>query len=533
MATNANIMIAGYKISSSPDAINKQFGITPDIEEKLSEMAVKVHKKKNSAVKDLNNLIKKYPHIPQFKNYLATLYEKLGNRNMATELNRRIVSLHPEYLYGKITEANISIANGTYEKVPEILGPALDLKALYPGREEFLYSEVLGYMKTIFNYFICIKETEQAATTLEHIIEIDKEFDAGFNINELRYKMMALNLEKSSESYNHHLELNRTPEVLAKQIEQSTEAPVFNHALIEELYCNDMRIDPQLIHEILALPRKTLLDDLHKVVYDSMARHDFFVGEKDWDSQTHEFLMHALLLLVELNDESSIDVILDILRQDDDYLETWFSDFLTEDFWELIYNIANNKLDVLRKFVMEPNKYTYSCSMITEVAQQVILHQPERKQEVTEWYKGIFEEWIAREDDENLIDTELIAFFVSDVVNLNLTKLAPKVSELFDHGLVAEGVAGTKKSCLEDLYRLKDYDKKREVFDTIADRYAYYLSTWHYYSADQRNQNEKQPDSFPEIVKDKLAAFDEKPKIGRNDPCSCGSGKKYKKCCGT
>lgn len=24
----------------------------------------------------------------------------------------------------------------------------------------------------------------------------------------------------------------------------------------------------------------------------------------------------------------------------------------------------------------------------------------------------------------------------------------------------------------------------------------------------------------------------ENPKIGRNDPCSCGSGKKYKKCCG-
>jgi len=24
----------------------------------------------------------------------------------------------------------------------------------------------------------------------------------------------------------------------------------------------------------------------------------------------------------------------------------------------------------------------------------------------------------------------------------------------------------------------------------------------------------------------------EEPKVGRNDPCSCGSGKKYKKCCG-
>ena len=25
----------------------------------------------------------------------------------------------------------------------------------------------------------------------------------------------------------------------------------------------------------------------------------------------------------------------------------------------------------------------------------------------------------------------------------------------------------------------------------------------------------------------------DQPKIGRNDPCPCGSGKKYKKCCGT
>jgi uncharacterized protein YecA (UPF0149 family) len=24
----------------------------------------------------------------------------------------------------------------------------------------------------------------------------------------------------------------------------------------------------------------------------------------------------------------------------------------------------------------------------------------------------------------------------------------------------------------------------------------------------------------------------EHPKVGRNDPCPCGSGKKYKKCCG-
>lgn len=50
-------------------------------------------------------------------------------------------------------------------------------------------------------------------------------------------------------------------------------------------------------------------------------------------------------------------------------------------------------------------------------------------------------------------------------------------------------------------------------------------------------------DDLPDVVASLHAAWSparrrraavrrESPKIGRNDPCSCGSGKKYKKCCG-
>ena len=36
-----------------------------------------------------------------------------------------------------------------------------------------------------------------------------------------------------------------------------------------------------------------------------------------------------------------------------------------------------------------------------------------------------------------------------------------------------------------------------------------------------------------DMMKPKIPTFvREQPKIGRNDPCPCGSGKKYKKCCG-
>ena len=35
-----------------------------------------------------------------------------------------------------------------------------------------------------------------------------------------------------------------------------------------------------------------------------------------------------------------------------------------------------------------------------------------------------------------------------------------------------------------------------------------------------------------EVELPKVTVRREGPKLGRNDPCSCGSGRKYKKCCG-
>lgn len=62
------------------------------------------------------------------------------------------------------------------------------------------------------------------------------------------------------------------------------------------------------------------------------------------------------------------------------------------------------------------------------------------------------------------------------------------------------------------------------MLDAKAD-YLYTLPQWHnIFSQDKLNEITKAQRLSKTIVKDK--------KIGRNDPCPCGSGKKYKKCCG-
>jgi tetratricopeptide (TPR) repeat protein len=542
MANNESILISGYKITGSPsEIINQLYGVTPEIKEILEGMHVKVQKKKNSALKELNDLIKKYPSIPQFKNLLSTLYEKQGNHFMAAEINRRLDSLHPDYLYGKINLANTAITNDEYEKVPEILCEAMELKVLYPDREVFNSGEVLAFYETAFHYFIGIENAEEARIRLEIIQKLNEGFNLELNMFEFSRELMVLNLGNSITQDDEEVIDSYTVEhIPVKVVEETTEAPVFENELMHELYLNDLHIDPEIIQQILHLPSESLVSDLHKMLYDSIARYKVFTDDMEWSPKTHEFFIHAVSILADLKDDRSLGVIFDLLRQDEDYIETWLTDYLTEDFCEIVYHLGNDKLDKLRSFVFEPNRYLHSRTLISSVVQQIALHQPQRRTEVIEWYKSVIDEILEREEDESIIDSEWIAFIVSDLIDLQAIELTPGIIELYHHGLVFEGVTGNLSDCLKDIVEDSKIDRKRPVFDNIYDRYRYYLDNWHYYrdSDADKAENDDIPEnkdaakrtSYKEVI-EKTPLPVEKPKAGRNDPCPCGSGKKYKKCC--
>ena len=72
-----------------------------------------------------------------------------------------------------------------------------------------------------------------------------------------------------------------------------------------------------------------------------------------------------------------------------------------------------------------------------------------------------------------------------------------------------------------------DYDEEKLYYNMVGARaeWLYTLPEWDsHLTAERRKELYKQQKSSTTIVKGK--------KIGRNDPCPCGSGKKYKKCCG-
>ena len=70
-------------------------------------------------------------------------------------------------------------------------------------------------------------------------------------------------------------------------------------------------------------------------------------------------------------------------------------------------------------------------------------------------------------------------------------------------------------------------DYKRELYN-IFELYDYVLSSWHGYQEDENEVEKEEEDDYiePPVIQQAISE-----KIGRNEPCPCGSGKKYKKCC--
>ena len=70
-----------------------------------------------------------------------------------------------------------------------------------------------------------------------------------------------------------------------------------------------------------------------------------------------------------------------------------------------------------------------------------------------------------------------------------------------------------------------DFEKLYFNMLNVEAEWLYTLPGWEgILSAEKRKEIEKAYKKTKTVVKEN--------KVGRNDPCPCGSGKKYKKCCG-
>lgn len=139
--------------------------------------------------------------------------------------------------------------------------------------------------------------------------------------------------------------------------------------------------------------------------------------------------------------------------------------------------------------------------------------------EYFELEKGIYEQLLAEPDVEvKGTVKELAAKY-----NMDLLKMVGFLDGINDSLKVANPIETMDENTDVSLA----FDKEKLYMNMVGAKadWLYNLPAWEkIFDADKRKELYLTEKKSGTIVKD--------PKIGRNDPCPCGSGKKYKKCCG-
>ncbi len=451
----------GYYITTDPQFQNKRYGVTPELAGQLKTLVLESQDKKNNKIIDkLTQLIIQNPTIPILKKYLSVAYNVHGNHDKAVEVNKWLVAGHPDYLFAKLNQANSFIEEGTPEKVPELLGQAMEIKLLYPDRDTFHIGEVTEFIKVAIRYYIAIDDLELAQNRLDLLTEVYPDHP---EIEKIQKRLSALVVKKAIERIEEWQKMRIAPEQLKPLHRRDhTKPPQFNHPETAILYQYGFDISHEKLREILSLPRPSVIEDIETILLDAELRYDYF-SEIDIVVETHSFVIHALLLLKELKAEESLPKILAFMSNEHEFLDFWLEDHKTETIWQCFYTLALNNPRLLEQHLLKPYVDTFGKVAVSQALCQMVIHHPEKRDEIAAIYSEVLVRFSEASLDENLIDSELLGFIVGHIIDCDLTELLPVIKNLFDKKYVSLDINGDYQSVEDDFSMQSERNYKKDI----------------------------------------------------------------------
>ncbi len=228
---------------------------------------------------------------------------------------------------------------------------------------------------------------------------------------------------------------------------------------------------------------------------------------------------YALYLLAQFRETRAYPLIVDIFALEGEDVEETFDDFITEDLGRVLASVSGGEVAGLHRLIEDPevNEYVRSAAMhalVILVAQDVL-----PRETVIAYFQYLFREGLER--DYSFAWDAL----VSVASDLYPEELMEDIEQLFADNMIDEMFIDLAwvKECMEPgkeqvLAKLKTDKDHTYIKDTIAN-----LEWWACFQPPKPRRHVVHPAS---------ASFKPQKKVGRNDPCPCGSGKKYKHCCG-
>lgn len=250
---------------------------------------------------------------------------------------------------------------------------------------------------------------------------------------------------------------------------------------------------------------------------------DKAVCEKENLDKDYQLHFYSLYLLAEFRDKEAFERILKLVSLEQDTLEFLIGDGMTCGLDTILYLTYNGDLELLKAAVGDHKIGEFVRISMLSVLGQLYLDQVLEKEE----WKRLLKEFIYNQGQGNLFYSELAGM----VCRCHFVDMMKDVEYLFEAGLADDTIFGNYDSCVDMMF---DFSDEKSFFCTSMVA-SDYLKDWAMFEQDEGSKAKPGKKELDEMIKQFSRQTGKKPaakvKIGRNDPCPCGSGKKYKHCC--
>lgn len=237
--------------------------------------------------------------------------------------------------------------------------------------------------------------------------------------------------------------------------------------------------------------------------------------------------VHAWRALVQLRATEAVVPLVGLFRRTDDAMDDWVSENLPKDLAEF----GAVALEPLTAHLADATHGDWSRVAAARAMGLVAKHEPESRTDCIARLSAQLERFAEQSETLN-------AYLISPLWELKAVEALPVMERAFASGRVDESVNGD----IEDVqieFGLKTQREHPRKPNSLTIWGENLRAQW---KAAGIPLPEDMDDNFPEL-ENAFPPLDIEPpaislpyiappKTGRNEPCPCGSGKKYKKCCG-
>jgi len=269
-----------------------------------------------------------------------------------------------------------------------------------------------------------------------------------------------------------------------------------------------------------------LLNFLNQVITDYRTLPNNFVGH-----------LHAMFILAEFRECKAFELILKIADLPDMWPENLLGDIITEDFHRIIASVYDGNIQAIKNLIEKPAINTWSQNALLNTLLTLVKSNNLSRDYVVKYFKTLF-----KHSTFNNVDA--MTHLVNVACDLYPEEVISEIKLAFESSLV-----DTMCVDLKWINRTLQLGKTNTLNEHIYNNFYYDLiddsilemEHWPCFSENYGKKELAMNDFYsmpqsPQISKQYISSVDgcnvsRKTKVGRNDSCPCGSGKKFKKCC--